>query len=197
MLPKDCSGVDEGGESTLSEFADVTKPGGVADTLGGCAAIQHVLDRLGSWMEMNLVRFSKGKGRVLHLGRNKHMQFGDLPTGEELCRDGPGFPFREQVGHGQHCALVSKKASGVLGYIKKCVANRLREVILPLHCAPMRPNLECCVQLWALQFKKDRKLLERVQWRATKMKSLTHLPYEGRLRHLGLFIREETERRSH
>ena len=40
------------------------------DTPAGCAAIQSELGRLESWAERNLVRFNKGKGRVLHLGRN-------------------------------------------------------------------------------------------------------------------------------
>jgi len=81
------------------------------------------------------------------------------------------------------CALAAQKANHILGYIRRSMANRSREVILPLCPTLVRPHAESCVQLWSPQHSKDMELLEWIQRRATKMiRGLKHLSCEGRLR---------------
>lgn len=66
----------------------------------------------------------------------------------------------------QHCAVVAKKSSGILGCIRRAVVSRLRDVLLPVYSALVRPHLDNGIQFWAPQLKNDRELLERVSCRA-------------------------------
>jgi len=68
----------------------------------------------------------------------------------------------------------------------------VREGILPLCSALVRPHRESRVQLWSLQDRTDLDLLERGQRRTTKtIRELEGLCCEERLRELGLFSLEK------
>ncbi|KAJ7413536.1 hypothetical protein BTVI_43232 [Pitangus sulphuratus] len=118
------------------------------------------------------MRFNKGKCRVPQLGRNSHKyQFRlgtDLVASNSAEKD-LGVFMEDKSTISQQCALTARRTNGILGCTGKSMASRLREVILPLYMALVRPHLDSCAQFCTPQYKKDKELLERVQWGYIKM----------------------------
>ena len=92
------------------------------------------------------MRFNKGKCTVLHLGRNnpilKHRLRADMLLSSSMERD-VCVLVDDRLTMSQQCALVAKKANGILQCIKKSVASRSREILLPL-CRREAPSGVLC-----------------------------------------------------
>ena len=88
----------------------------------------------------------------------------------------------------QQCVLIDQKNDCILGCNKRSMASRVREGILTLYSALVRPHLEYCVQMWSPQYRRDMDLLEHIQRRAIKIiQGMEHLSCKDRLRELGVF----------
>ncbi|PKU42097.1 pol- hypothetical protein [Limosa lapponica baueri] len=179
-------------ECTLNKFADDAKLCGAVETLDGRDTIQRHLDR---WAHANLMKFNKATCKVLHVGHGipKHKN----KLGGQWIESSPeekdlGVLIDEKLNTSQQCVLAAQKAHRILGYIKRSVASRSREVILPFYSTPVRLHLEYCVQLWSPQHNNNMDLLEQVQRRAMKtIRGMENFSYEKRLRELGLFSLEK------
>ena len=85
--------------------------------------------------QVNLMRFSKSKCKVLHLdNRNPHYHY---KLREEMTEHSPtekdlGVLVDRKLYMSQQCALAAQKANSILGCIKRSVARSVRDVILPL-----------------------------------------------------------------
>ncbi|KAJ7416913.1 hypothetical protein WISP_67675 [Willisornis vidua] len=127
------------------------------------ALTQKDLTRLEGWAERDCLKFNKGKHRVLHLGKNnpRHKyRLGNNLLESSFAEKDPGELVRNKQSMSHQCVLVAKKASGILGCIRKSIASRSREVILSLYSALVRPHFEYCVQFWDPLYKKDMEFLK-------------------------------------
>ncbi|GAB0180065.1 mitochondrial enolase superfamily member 1 [Grus japonensis] len=147
------------------------------------------------------MKFNKGKCRVQHLRKNnpKHQyRLGVDLLGSSTAEKDLGVLMDNKLSMSQQCALVAKKDNSILGCIKKSVASRSREVILPLCSTLMRPHLEYSVQFWAPQVQERQGTTGESPVGGYKDDEGTAaFLMRKRLRKLGLFSLEKTERGSH
>ena len=78
-----------------------------------------------------------------------------------------------------------------MGMVNRHFKNIDKEDFDIIYKTYVRPHLEYCIQVWSPHLQKDKACLEKIQRRATKMvKGLKSLPYETRLKRLGMYSLE-------
>ncbi|CAM5150473.1 unnamed protein product [Natator depressus] len=158
--------------SVLIKFADDTKLGGIANLEKDRDTLQEDLDDLVNWSNRNRMKFNSEKCKVMHLGiNNKNFSY-KLGTHQlEVTEEEKdlGVLIDHRMTMSCQCDMAVKKANVVLGWIRRGISSRDKEVLVPLYKALVRPHLEYCVQFWSPMFKKDEFKLEQVQRRATRM----------------------------
>jgi len=97
----------------------------------------------------------------------------------------------------RQCQLAYAKASKALGLISRTISFKSASVLLKLYISLVWPHLEYRVSAWSLCYEKDKFLLERIQHRFTRMiPGLKKLPYDERIRQLGLWTLDERRNRA-
>ncbi|PKU40666.1 rna-directed dna polymerase from mobile element jockey-like [Limosa lapponica baueri] len=135
---------------------------------------------LEKWACVNLMKFNKVKWRVLHLDlSNSWHQYRLEDEGFETNPAEKDFRVRvnEKLNMSQQCALTAQKANCILGCIKRSVASRSREVILPLN-STLFSRLGDGTKLTLCEFMGDGnsgKVLGTLEGRAAILKNLNNL----------------------
>ncbi|KAJ7410018.1 rna-directed dna polymerase from mobile element jockey-like [Willisornis vidua] len=115
----------------LNLKTDHIKLSGATDMLRGRDAIQRDLDRLVKWAHKNLMEF-KAKCKGLNMIESSLYQYrlSDELLSSRSAED--DWRLEEKLDMRWQCLLAAQEANCMLGFVKRSIASRLREVILCL-----------------------------------------------------------------
>jgi hypothetical protein len=190
-------------------FADDSKLIGVVRSDVDVTKMQSDLDKLVEWSKINKMSFNAKKCKVMTFGKYPpgvtqpiRLTMGDNTNEahvlEEVTEERDlGVIWQNNLKWSEHvnrsCTMAYMKL-GMLRRTFKTWSNT--KTFKTLYTTFVRPHLEYAVPVWNSLNKKDIKKIEKVQKTATKMvPQLKHLPYEERLRIIGITSLEERRTR--
>jgi ribonucleases P/MRP protein subunit RPP40 len=192
--------IDDGVTNSILKFADDTKLFGVVNDLRQHDELQQDLQRLVDWSARWLMEFNAAKCTVIHVGRNnerfEYVMGTQTLTAVEEERD-LGVVITADMKCSVNCQVACSKAQRILGMLKRSITHKSTDVLVPLYKSLVRPIVEYCTPVWSPHYIKDKRILERIQHRFSRLiPHLCRLPYDDRLNVLKLWSLEERRNRA-
>jgi len=170
-------------------YADDTKILASIKSEADRVKLQKDLDELMEWIKEWQLQLNDGKCKVMHTGI-KNPNFNYQLNGQNLSETHEekdlGVIFQSGLKWGAQVEIAAAKANRVIGQIRRSFRCRDPRIVKLLYTSLVRPHIEYANSIWNPYFQKDIDRLERVQRRARKTGSLSHLSYEDRLKALKL-----------
>ena len=157
--------------------------------------LQQDIHSLTKWAETWQLRFNAGKYKVLHIGHNNpehqysmtNTEGSLVPLGRTELEKDLGINIDPALKFSQHIETQVNKANKILGLIRRSYEHLDKDSFRLLFTSLVRPHLEYCNVVWAPRLEKDKKIVESVLRRGSKMiPGMKDMSYEERLRSLNL-----------
>ena len=154
--------------------------------------IQNDINDLHNWTQSWLLKFNESKCKTMHIGKRQQPQtptFPNNPNPLTLTEEEKdlGVLFDDALTFRSHISAQTKKATKILGIIRRSFINITPQNFKKLYTSLVRPHLEYGSSVWHPHLKRDITAIEKIQRKGTKfIPSLRHLPYPDRLRQLHL-----------
>ena len=179
-------------DSDLYLFADDTKFFRQINSSQDCWTVQKDLNLLELWSRKWLLKFHPDKCVVLRLKSNQETakytyrlnnhEVKSVSSVKDL-----GITVDEELKFREHMISKVNKANAVMGTIRRTFKYLDYGAFKMIYCAHVRVQVEYASPVWCPYLKKDIKLIENVQKKATKrLYGLRNLSYEERLKKLNL-----------
>ena len=162
--------------------------------------LQADLDTVWEWARVWQMDFNVAKCKVMHMGTRG--------VGYDYCMGGRrlevvdqerdlGVLISNSLKVAGECQQAYAKANEMLGLVARVIRHKDMNLMLRLYKTLVRPHLEYASAAWSPYYVKDKKLLERVQHRFTRMfEKLRDMEYAARLEVLRLWSLEERRNRA-
>ena len=180
--------------SFIKLFADDAKLFGRVNSIMQGLTVQVSLDNSVDWAKLWEMNYHFKKCKHLHVGNHDldieytmQTETGEIKVEKVQSEKDLGVIFDQKLKFTEHIISKVNKANRNVGLIFRTFTFMDKDMFLNLYKSVVRPHLEYASTIWYPMYKKDIIQIENVQRRATRLvKCIKHLPYEERLKTLGL-----------